>query len=266
MCRPRARWFAALQVLVLDASGSGAGADRAPTDGSLSSGAAVWLTSLRRVLLPRSSSAVRWAIGGGLAWPLGSAAMETINGCTVVPLSEAPEPMHFGPAETPGAYLAMVGTFPPGHPASPLHVHPHTDEAFYVADGEATFQLGDRRGPGHRGGTRLRATGDGPHRLELRRPAGAGAHSRLARRRGTRVRPRRGGPSLSRPASLPRFGSDCCSRLVASAAPVWGCVSAPRCPSSRSRWPCSRDLRVRGGCRRASLRRRRSWRGLARCR
>ena len=72
--------------------------------------------------------------------------METINGCTVVHPSEAPEPVHFGPAETQGAYLVMVGV-PPGHPAPPRHVHPHTDEAFYVADGDATFQLGDREVP-----------------------------------------------------------------------------------------------------------------------
>src|SRR5215211_4289822 len=70
--------------------------------------------------------------------------METINGCSVVPSSETPEPVHFGPAESQGAYVVMVGTFPPGHPAPPLHFHPHTDEAFYVADGDATFRLGDQ--------------------------------------------------------------------------------------------------------------------------
>jgi mannose-6-phosphate isomerase-like protein (cupin superfamily) len=42
--------------------------------------------------------------------------------------------------------------FPPGHPAPPLHVHPHTDEAFDVADGDATFQLGDRELPVTAGG------------------------------------------------------------------------------------------------------------------
>ncbi len=78
--------------------------------------------------------------------------METINGCTVVPPSEAAEPVHFGPAETQGAYVVMVGTFPPGQPAPPLHVHPHTHETFYVADGDATFQLGDREVPLTAGG------------------------------------------------------------------------------------------------------------------
>ena len=73
--------------------------------------------------------------------------METINGCTVVAPSDAPEPVYFGSAETQGAYVVIVGAFPPGHPAPPLHIHPHTDEAFYVADGDATFQLGDREVP-----------------------------------------------------------------------------------------------------------------------
>jgi mannose-6-phosphate isomerase-like protein (cupin superfamily) len=70
--------------------------------------------------------------------------METINGCTVIRHSEAPEPIQVGPAEMDGAYVALVGTFAPGEPAPPFHSHPHTDEAFYVADGEATFRLGDR--------------------------------------------------------------------------------------------------------------------------
>ena len=70
--------------------------------------------------------------------------METINGCTVVPASEAPEPVHFGAAESQGAYVVIVGTFAAGQTAPPLHVHPHTDEAFYVARGEITCLLGDR--------------------------------------------------------------------------------------------------------------------------
>jgi quercetin dioxygenase-like cupin family protein len=78
--------------------------------------------------------------------------METINGCTVVPRSEAPEQVRFGPAESQGAYVVIVGTFPPGQPAPPLHVHPYSDEAFYVADGDATFRLGDRELPVTAGG------------------------------------------------------------------------------------------------------------------
>jgi mannose-6-phosphate isomerase-like protein (cupin superfamily) len=71
--------------------------------------------------------------------------METINGCSVILASEAPEPVGFGPAETEGAYRALAGTIPPGQPAPPFHVHPHTDEAFHIASGEASFLLGDRQ-------------------------------------------------------------------------------------------------------------------------
>lgn len=70
--------------------------------------------------------------------------METINGCTLISSSEAPEPVGFGPAEMDGAYRVLAGTIPHGQPAPPLHVHPHTDEAFYIASGEASFLLGDR--------------------------------------------------------------------------------------------------------------------------
>ena len=73
--------------------------------------------------------------------------METINGCTVLLPSEAAEPVHFGPAEPQDAYVLIFGAVPPGSSAPPLHIHPHTDEAFYIADGEATFQLGDREVP-----------------------------------------------------------------------------------------------------------------------
>jgi hypothetical protein len=69
--------------------------------------------------------------------------METINGCTVIASSENPL-THFGPVEMRGAYVAEIGAFPPGEPGPPVHFHPHTDEAFYVADGDATFRLGDR--------------------------------------------------------------------------------------------------------------------------
>jgi mannose-6-phosphate isomerase-like protein (cupin superfamily) len=73
--------------------------------------------------------------------------METINGCSVIAAPEAPEPVHFGPAEMDGAYVVLSGTFPAGEPAPPLHVHPNTDEAFYIAAGDATFLLGDRELP-----------------------------------------------------------------------------------------------------------------------
>ena len=70
--------------------------------------------------------------------------METINGCIVISSRNTAEPAHFGPVETAGAYVAVVGVFPPGEPAPPVYVHPKTDEAFYLAEGDATFLLGDR--------------------------------------------------------------------------------------------------------------------------
>ena len=70
--------------------------------------------------------------------------METINGCTVIESSASSEPTTFGPAEMDGAYRALVGTIPAGQPAPPFHMHPATDEACYVAAGEASFLLGDR--------------------------------------------------------------------------------------------------------------------------
>src|SRR5215212_5130733 len=78
--------------------------------------------------------------------------MKTVNRCTVISSSDAADPTHFGPAEMAGAYVAVVGVFPPGEPAPPLHRHPDTDEAFYVADGEATFLLHDREVPVTGGG------------------------------------------------------------------------------------------------------------------
>ena len=78
--------------------------------------------------------------------------METVNGCTVITSQGSIEPTHLGPAEMAGAYVAIVGVFPPGQPAPPLHLHPHTDEAFFVAEGDATFLLGDREVPVTSGG------------------------------------------------------------------------------------------------------------------
>jgi quercetin dioxygenase-like cupin family protein len=69
--------------------------------------------------------------------------METVNGCTVIPASESGDSIFFGKAETNGAYVAAIGAFPPGDPAVPYHSHPLTDEGFYIAEGEATFLLGD---------------------------------------------------------------------------------------------------------------------------
>lgn len=77
--------------------------------------------------------------------------VETINGVRVVrpdPGGLAQEaargPITIGPEITAGAYLAWVGAMPAGDEGPPLHRHPHTDEGFYIATGELTFQVGDR--------------------------------------------------------------------------------------------------------------------------
>jgi mannose-6-phosphate isomerase-like protein (cupin superfamily) len=70
--------------------------------------------------------------------------METISGCTVIAPTEGPGYLRFDLAELAGAYVVEVLAVPAGDPAPPLHLHPNTDEAFYVGAGEATFLLGDR--------------------------------------------------------------------------------------------------------------------------
>jgi mannose-6-phosphate isomerase-like protein (cupin superfamily) len=70
--------------------------------------------------------------------------METINGCTLITPTEGAEPATFGPTEVDGAYRVLVGAIPANEPAPPFHVHPHTDEAFHIASGEASFLLGQR--------------------------------------------------------------------------------------------------------------------------
>jgi len=78
-------------------------------------------------------------------------AMETVNEATVIlpdaggaAAEAARGPVVLGPGQTQGAYVIMVGAMPAGDPGPPLHLHPSTDEAFYIAEGEMTFQLGDR--------------------------------------------------------------------------------------------------------------------------
>src|SRR5215203_2462948 len=51
---------------------------------------------------------------------------------------------------TSGSYRVIVGHVPAGE-GPPMHIHPHTDEGFYIADGELTFVFPDREvvaGPG----------------------------------------------------------------------------------------------------------------------
>jgi quercetin dioxygenase-like cupin family protein len=68
--------------------------------------------------------------------------VETINGCTLIQPASIEGLLTFGPDEAGGAYSLMVGSGPPG-PGPALHEHPTTDEAFYVAGGECSFQLED---------------------------------------------------------------------------------------------------------------------------
>ena len=77
--------------------------------------------------------------------------MEAVNGATVVfpdaggaAAEAARGPVVLGSEQTGEAYVVMVGAMPAGDAGPPLHIHPHTDEAFYIAEGEMTFQLGDR--------------------------------------------------------------------------------------------------------------------------
>ena len=78
--------------------------------------------------------------------------MDHINGITVIlpdPGGAEGEvvrgPVMLDAQMTNGAYTGMVGAMAAGDPGPPLHYHPHTDETFYVAEGELTFQVGDRQ-------------------------------------------------------------------------------------------------------------------------
>jgi mannose-6-phosphate isomerase-like protein (cupin superfamily) len=63
--------------------------------------------------------------------------METICGATFV-LDHGGEPDLIGNELTGGSYRVLVGRAPAGD-GPPLHTHPHTDEGFYIGDGELTF-------------------------------------------------------------------------------------------------------------------------------
>ncbi len=71
--------------------------------------------------------------------------MGTVNGCTVIQSASIEGLLTFGAEETGGAYSVMIGEGPPGSPAPALHEHPTTDEMFYVAAGEGSFQLEDEQ-------------------------------------------------------------------------------------------------------------------------
>jgi mannose-6-phosphate isomerase-like protein (cupin superfamily) len=75
--------------------------------------------------------------------------MERVSGATFVFDAEGP-PDLIGNDLTGGSYRVLIGRVPVGE-GPPMHLHPHTDEGFYVADGEITFVFPDREmvaGPG----------------------------------------------------------------------------------------------------------------------
>lgn len=67
--------------------------------------------------------------------------MEKISGCTVVRPSDIEGILTVPSEQTGGAFTGLVGEIPAGAPAPPMHEHPTTDEAFYVAAGEVSFKL-----------------------------------------------------------------------------------------------------------------------------
>jgi quercetin dioxygenase-like cupin family protein len=80
-----------------------------------------------------------------------SAGVESIGEATVIlpadggPVEEAARaPRLLAPDVASGAYRVLVGSIPAGDEGPPLHRHPHTDEAFYVAEGELTVVLAER--------------------------------------------------------------------------------------------------------------------------
>jgi quercetin dioxygenase-like cupin family protein len=47
-------------------------------------------------------------------------------------------------SETAGAFSLLEFILPPGGTGSPLHIHPETQETFYLLEGELTLTIGDR--------------------------------------------------------------------------------------------------------------------------
>jgi mannose-6-phosphate isomerase-like protein (cupin superfamily) len=75
--------------------------------------------------------------------------MEAISGATFV-FDHDGDPDLLGNELTGGSYRVLMGRVPPGD-GPPMHIHPHTDEGFYIAEGEMRFVFPDREvvaGPG----------------------------------------------------------------------------------------------------------------------
>jgi quercetin dioxygenase-like cupin family protein len=70
--------------------------------------------------------------------------METVNGAQLYKgIDASSAPATVPGAATRGAYSMLVGTLPPEKDPPPYHLHPHTDEMFYIGEGEVTFQVGE---------------------------------------------------------------------------------------------------------------------------
>lgn len=75
--------------------------------------------------------------------------MEKISGATFV-FDQEGEPDLLGTDLIGRSYRVLVGRAPVGE-GPPMHIHPETDEGFYVGEGELTFVFPDREvvaGPG----------------------------------------------------------------------------------------------------------------------
>ena len=68
--------------------------------------------------------------------------METVSGATFAFSHDGPPDLIENDL-TNGSYRVMVGQAPVSE-GPPMHVHPHTDEGFYIADGEMVFVFPDR--------------------------------------------------------------------------------------------------------------------------
>jgi mannose-6-phosphate isomerase-like protein (cupin superfamily) len=69
--------------------------------------------------------------------------MEHISGATFV-FDHDGEPDLIANELTGGSYRVLVGRAAVGV-GPPMHIHPHTDEGFYVGEGELTFVFPDRQ-------------------------------------------------------------------------------------------------------------------------
>ena len=69
--------------------------------------------------------------------------METISGATFAFFHDGPPDMIENDL-TGGSYRVMVGEAPAGD-GPPMHIHPYTDEGFYIAAGQMVFVFPDRQ-------------------------------------------------------------------------------------------------------------------------